>query len=84
MSIYKCQEADLIEDFKRECPTLWQMIELIMTPEHTRWQGKEFNPKEVGQHAAYFVINHILKLRGGTTLSARAAMVGVFLENQGM
>ena len=34
-----------------------------------------------GKHNAYFVMNHILKLRGGNILSARAAMVGIFLQN---
>ena len=31
-----------------------------------------------------FVMNHILKVRGGNILSARAAMVGIFLETQGL
>ena len=86
MKVLSCNEASLIKEFVIEAPALWNLILSIVTPAETRYQSNEFQRslKPVGQHNAYFVMNHILKLVGGQSLSARAAMVGIFLETQGL
>ena len=86
MKVVSCNEASLIEEFSLEAPTLWNLILSIATPEETRYQSEEYKVslKSVGVHNAYFIMNHLLKLQGGNILSARAAMVGIFLETQGL
>ena len=75
----------MISDFRRECPILWELVTGLATPSLTRWQSKEYqdNLPETSEHHAYFIMNHLLKLRGGSHLSARATIVGIFMDTQG-
>ena len=86
MKVLECQAVDLKDDFKRYCPLLWKLLLAILKPEQEKptismtEQNQEV-PK--GEQNAYFIINHILKLRGGKKLVARAALTGVYLDTQG-
>ena len=85
MNVLDCNEKDLIKEFGIQAPTLWNLIVSIVTPDETRFQSKEYQDslKTIGERNAYFIMNHILKLRGGKMFAARAAMVGIFLDTQG-
>ena len=83
MDIIGCDEAGLIGELEVQAPTLWRLIMSIMTPGFNRQHSKD-HARIVGMHDGYFIMNHILKIRGANILIARAARVGIFLETQGI
>ena len=87
--ILECQQSELEKDFEIFCPLLWRLIVAIMTPQA---QQRNLKPSpsvndalhSVGKHEGYFILNHILKLRGANRLVSHAALTGIYLETQGM
>lgn len=87
MKVLDCQHDNLKTDFKRYCPLLWELLLAILKPEieqkPTISMSVQNQEVSKGEQNAFFIMNHILKLRGGKKLVARAALTGVYLDTQG-
>lgn len=79
MELLQYDRLNVVKDFEEQCPVLWNVMQSIMAPQSSE-TSKQI---EKGFKNAYFVMNHIVKLVGGNSLTARAAVVGIFLESQG-
>ena len=85
MELFEYDEDAIMKDFEEQCPVFYNLMVSIMTSPETRKQSSKGKIERVvkAKKDAYYVMNHIAKLMGDKALTARAAIVGVFLESQG-